>query len=115
MQAAVVRKGLQLWAIDADAVAEAAGLRGRTNTVLQTCFFAISGVLPRDEAIAAVKSAIRKTYGRRGSEVVRRNEAAVDSAVAALHEVPVPDIAGRCRTRHSAGRPGATRRSSSGR
>ena len=91
VQAAVVKKGLQLWAIDADAVAEAAGLRGRTNTVLQTCFFAISGVLPRDEAIAAVKNAIRKTYGRRGSEVVRRNEAAVDSAVEALHEVPVPD------------------------
>ena len=49
------------------------------------------GVLPRDEAIAAVKGAIRKTYGRRGSEVVRRNEAAVDTAVAALHQVPVPE------------------------
>ncbi len=98
VQEEVIRKDLKLWAIDADAVAEAAGLRGRTNTVLQTCFFAISGVMPRDEAIAAVKSAIRKTYGRRGSEVVRRNEAAVDSAVAALHEVPVPespDAAGR--------------------
>ncbi|WP_353510801.1 pyruvate:ferredoxin (flavodoxin) oxidoreductase, partial [Intrasporangium sp.] len=98
VQEEVIKKELRLWAIDADAVAEAAGLRGRTNTVLQTCFFAISGVLPGDEAIAAVKSAIRKTYGRRGSEVVRRNEAAVDSAVAALHEVPVPespDVAGR--------------------
>ncbi len=98
VQEVVIKKDLKLWAIDADAVAEAAGLRGRTNTVLQTCFFAISGVMPRDEAIAAVKSAIRTTYGRRGSEVVRRNEAAVDSAVAALHEVPVPespDAAGR--------------------
>ena len=98
VQEAVISKGLQLWAIDADAVAEGAGLRGRTNTVLQTCFFAISGVLPREEALAAVKTAIRKTYGRRGSEIVRRNEAAVDSAVAALHEVPVPefaDVAGR--------------------
>ncbi|MDC5698002.1 pyruvate:ferredoxin (flavodoxin) oxidoreductase [Intrasporangium calvum] len=98
VQEEVIQKGLQLWAIDADAVAEAAGLRGRTNTVLQTCFFAISGVLPRDAALAAVKAAIHKTYGRRGSEIVRRNEAAVDSAVAALHEVPVPeapDPAGR--------------------
>ena len=72
------------------AVARAAGLPGRTNTVLQTCFFAISGVLPADEAVLRVKEAIRKTYSRRGSEVVRRNEAAVDATLAALHEVPVP-------------------------
>ena len=90
VQEEVIKKDLELWAIDADAVAEAAGLRGRTNTVLQTCFFAISGVLPRDEAITAVKHAIRKTYGRRGEEVVRRNEEAVDSAVAAMHRVSVP-------------------------
>ena len=76
--------------IDADRVARDAGLPGRTNTVLQTCFFAISGVLPRDEAIAQVKAAIRKTYARRGTEVVRRNEAAVDATLAALHEVAVP-------------------------
>ncbi len=72
------------------AVARDAGLPGRTNTVLQTCFFAISGVLPADEAVLRVKEAIRKTYSRRGSEVVRRNEAAVDATLAALHEVPVP-------------------------
>jgi len=90
VQDELIKKDLELWAIDADAVAEAAGLRGRTNTVLQTCFFAISGVLPREEAIAAVKEAIRKTYGRRGAEVVRRNEEAVDSAVAAMHRVPIP-------------------------
>jgi pyruvate-ferredoxin/flavodoxin oxidoreductase len=90
VQEEIIDKRLELWAIDADAVAERVGLRGRTNTVLQTCFFAISGVLPRETAIEAVKSAIRKTYGRRGAEVVRRNEAAVDSTVAALHRVPVP-------------------------
>jgi ferredoxin len=67
-----------------------AGLPGRINTVLQTCFFAISGVLPPDEAISAIKSAIAKTYGRRGPEVVVRNNAAVDQALAALHQIPVP-------------------------
>lgn len=81
---------LRVFAIDADRVARDAGLPGRTNTVLQTCFFAISGVLPRDEAIAKVKVAIRTTYGRRGTEVVRRNQAAVDATLAALHEVAVP-------------------------
>ena len=74
-------------------VARAAGLPGRINTVLQTCFFAISGVLPRDEAIAAIKTAIAKTYGRRGAEVVERNNAAVDQALAALHLVKVPAAA----------------------
>ena len=67
-------------------MAREAGLPGRINTVLQTCFFAISGVLPRDEAIAAIKAAIAKTYGRRGAEVVERNNAAVDQALAALHQ-----------------------------
>ncbi|HEY0645076.1 MAG TPA: pyruvate:ferredoxin (flavodoxin) oxidoreductase, partial [Nocardioides sp.] len=82
--------GLRVFAIDADRVARDAGLPGRTNTVLQTCFFAISGVLPRDEAIGKVKAAIRTTYARRGTEVVRRNEAAVDATLAALHEIAVP-------------------------
>ncbi len=93
VQEQVLAKRLALWAIDADRVARHAGLEGRTNTVLQTCFFAISGVLPRDEAVAAVKDAIRKTYGKRGGEVVRRNEAAVDATLAELHEVPVPGTA----------------------
>ncbi|HET9020941.1 MAG TPA: pyruvate:ferredoxin (flavodoxin) oxidoreductase [Ornithinibacter sp.] len=90
VQQGIIDKRLRLWTIDADAVARHAGLPGRTNTVLQTCFFAISGVVPRDEAIAKVKAAIGKTYARRGSEVVRRNEAAVDATLVALHEVPVP-------------------------
>jgi len=90
VQQGIIDKRLRLYAVDATSVARGAGLPGRTNTVLQTCFFAISGVLPADEAVARVKAAIRKTYGRRGAEVVRRNEAAVDATLAALHEVPVP-------------------------
>ena len=64
---------------------------GRINTIMQTCFFAISGVLPREEAIAAIKKAIEKTYGKRGEAVVQKNFAAVDAALAHLHEVKVPD------------------------
>jgi pyruvate-ferredoxin/flavodoxin oxidoreductase len=90
-QAAIVDKKLSLYAVDATGVARDAGLGRRANTVLQTCFFAISGVLPRDEAIAAIKESIVKTYGRRGPEVVARNNAAVDAALAGLHEVVVPD------------------------
>ena len=97
VQEQVMAKRLSVHTIDADRVAREAGLPGRTNTVLQTCFFAISGVLPRDEAVARVKETIRKTYGRRGPEVVRRNEAAVDAALAALHPVPVPPSSRRGR------------------
>jgi pyruvate-ferredoxin/flavodoxin oxidoreductase len=92
VQKQVIDKRLKVWAIDADTVAREAGLPGRTNTVLQTCFFAISGVLPRAAAIEKVKASIRKTYSRRGSEVVRRNEAAVDATLASLHEIPVPAL-----------------------
>ena len=90
VQEQILAKGITLYAIDASQVARDAGLPGRINTVLQTCFFAISGVLPREEAIAAIKAAIAKTYGRRGPEVVARNNAAVDQALAALHQIPVP-------------------------
>jgi len=90
VQEQILAKGLTLYVIDATEVARAAGLPGRINTVLQTCFFAISGVLPRDEAIAAIKAAITKTYSRRGGDVVTRNHAAVDQALAALHRVTIP-------------------------
>ena len=90
VQKQVLVKGIKVYAIDASRVAREAGLPGRTNTVLQTCFFALSGVLPRDDAIARIKEAIEHTYARRGAEVVERNNAAVDSALAALHEVTVP-------------------------
>ncbi len=89
VQDAIASRKLRLFAINADRVAADAGLPGRTNTVLQTCFFAISGVLPKDEAIERIKQAIRKTYARRGADIVQRNEAAVDAAVAHLHEIDV--------------------------
>jgi len=91
-QAAIRDKKLSLWTVDATGVARDAGLGRRVNTVLQTCFFAISGVLPRDKAIAAIKESIAKTYGRRGPDVVTRNNAAVDAALAGLREVPVPEF-----------------------
>ena len=91
LQQGILDKHIKLYSVDATTVAREAGLPGRTNTVLQTCFFAISGVLPKEEAISKVKASIRKTYGRRGEEIVRRNEDAVDAAVSAMHEVPVPD------------------------
>jgi len=90
IQEKILAKRVELYAIDAGRIAREAGLAGRTNTVLQTCFFAISGVLPRDEAIAKIKAAIAKTYGRRGPDVVARNHAAVDRALEGLHRIEVP-------------------------
>ena len=90
VQEKILAKRIEVYAIDAARIARDAGLAGRTNTVLQTCFFAISGVLPREEAIAKIKSAIAKTYGRRGAEVVARNHAAVDATLAGLHRIEVP-------------------------
>ena len=87
VQERIVEKQLRLHVVDAKRVAREAGLAGRVNTVLQTCFFALSGVLPVDEAIAAIKHAIEKSYGRKGEEMVRRNFAAVDGALAGLHEI----------------------------
>ena len=79
IQEQILAKGLEVYAIDAGRIAREAGLAGRINVVLQTCFFAISGVLPREQAIARIKEAIAKTYGKRGEEVVARNHAAVDA------------------------------------
>jgi pyruvate-ferredoxin/flavodoxin oxidoreductase len=91
VQQQIIDKGLQVWVIDAVPVAEDAGMGKRINTIMQTCFFALSGVLPRDEAIACIKRAIEKTYKKKGDEVVRRNWAAVDAALDHLHQVEVPD------------------------
>jgi pyruvate-ferredoxin/flavodoxin oxidoreductase len=91
VQTAVIEKNLQFYIIDAYDVAKATGMGSRINTIMQTCFFAISGVLPKDEAIAAIKDAIRKTYGKRGEAVVQKNFAAVDQALAHLHKVAVPE------------------------
>jgi len=89
-QEQIVAKKLKMYVVDALAVAKEAGLAGRINTVTQACFFAISGILPRDEAIEKIKSSIRKTYGKRGETVLSRNFAAVDQSLAALREVKVP-------------------------
>ena len=91
MQQRIIDLGIEVHAINANEVARLAGLGGRTNTVLQTCYFAISGVLPRDEAIGKIKDAITKTYSRKSAEIVRKNHVAVDSAVAQLHRIEVPD------------------------
>jgi len=92
-QQQILDKKLKFFVIDAHRVAKEAGMGGRINTVMQTCFFAVSGVLPRDEAIAAVKHAIGQTYGKRGEAVVQRNYAAVDSALDHLYQVHVPAAA----------------------
>jgi pyruvate-ferredoxin/flavodoxin oxidoreductase len=93
VQEALIARRMRLWTIDAKAVAKEAGMGRRINTVMQTCFFALSGVLPRDEAIAKIKAAAVKSYGKRGQEVVNRNFAAIDRTLAALHEVAVPAAA----------------------
>ena len=93
-QEQILDKKLKMFVVDALAVAKEAGLAGRINTVTQACFFAISGILPRDEAIEQIKHSIRKTYGKRGESVLNRNFAAVDQSLAALREVQVPGRAG---------------------
>jgi pyruvate-ferredoxin/flavodoxin oxidoreductase len=90
VQLEIIRRRLKVYSIDAYAVAKEKQLGNRINTIMQTCFFAISGVLPRDEAIAKIKDSIRTTYGKRGEPVVRQNFAAVDAALAHLHEISVP-------------------------
>ena len=90
IQTTIIAKKLRVYAIDAVAVAQDLGLGNRINTIMQTCFFAISGVLPRDEAIVQIKKAIRKSYGKRGESVVQKNFAAVDATLEHLHEVAVP-------------------------
>ena len=86
----IVNKQLKFFVIDGYKVAEDTGMGGRVNTIMQTCFFAISGVLPKDEAIEQIKHSIEKTYGKRGEAVVQKNFAAVDATLAHLHEVKVP-------------------------
>ena len=87
----IIDKKLHLYVIDAHQVAHDTGMGGRINTVMQTCFFAISGILPREEAIEQIKKSIRKTYGKRGEVVVQQNYKAVDATLAQLHEITVPE------------------------
>ena len=91
VQEQILAKRIELYVIDAGRIAREAGLAGRTNTVLQTCFFAISGVLEPGRAIERIKASIAKTYGRRGAEVVERNQRAVDGALEGLHRVELPE------------------------
>jgi len=90
-QKTIVEKKLKFYVIDGYEVAQKTGMGVRINTIMQTCFFAISGVLPREQAIEAIKVAIKKTYSKRGEAIVKKNYAAVDQALAHLHEVNYPD------------------------
>ena len=91
VQKSLIEKKLKFYVINAYDVAHKTGMGERVNTIMQTCFFAISGILPRDESIAQIKKAIQKTYGKRGEAVVQKNYAAVDQSLVNLHEVKVPD------------------------
>ena len=104
MQQRIIDMKLKLYAINAFEVAKETGMGGRTNTIMQTCFFYLSNILPQDEAIAAIKKAIEKTYGKRGEKVVQMNFNAVDKAIAALHAISVP-AAATSRHREAAGGP----------
>ena len=90
VQQTIIDKKLKFYAINAYDVAEKTGMGGRINTIMQTCFFYLSGILPQDEAIAAIKAAIKKTYGKKGEEIVEKNYQAVDQAIAHLVEIDVP-------------------------
>ena len=93
LQEQIIAKKLEFYAIDASTVARNCGMAGRINTIMQTCYFAISGVLEKDEAIAAIKYAIKKTYGKRGDAVVQRNYDAVDRTLENLVRIDYPQTA----------------------
>ncbi len=90
VQQQIIDKKLKLYAIDGYTVAKETGMGARINTIMQTCFFAISGILPKDEAINKIKDAIRKTYGSKGEEIVNKNFRAVDQTLENLHQIEVP-------------------------
>jgi len=93
VQQGLIEKGIRFYVIDAYKVAKDTGMGVRINTIMQTCFFAISGVLPREEAVESIKHSIEKTYSRKGAEVVKKNFAAVDHTLAHLYPVKVPESA----------------------
>jgi pyruvate-ferredoxin/flavodoxin oxidoreductase len=90
-QRRLIEQRAHFFVIDANKVASDSGMGGRVNTVMQTCFFAISGVLPPEKAVAAIKDSIRKTYAKKGDQIVEMNLRAVDETLAHLYEVKVPD------------------------
>ena len=91
MQQKIIDKNIRLFIIDAYRVATESGMQRRINTIMQTCFFAISGVLPRDEAITKIKQSVEKTYGKKGKKIVQMNFAAIDATLENLHQVDIPD------------------------
>ena len=101
VQSAIIEKKLKFYVINGYDVAEKTGMGQRVNTIMQTAFFAISGVLPREQAIEEIKHAIEKTYGKRGEAVVKKNFEAVDATIANLHEVKVPAAVSSKMTRRS--------------
>ncbi|MGZ5071004.1 MAG: pyruvate:ferredoxin (flavodoxin) oxidoreductase [Methylobacter sp.] len=90
MQRQMIEKKIRFYVIDGYAVAEKTGMGKRINTIMQTCFFAISGVLPQEKAIAEIKHAVEKTYGKKGQRIVELNFKAIDETLASLHEVALP-------------------------
>lgn len=92
VQKEIIAKQLRFFVIDGYKVAQEAGMGGLINTIMQTCFFAISDILSKDEAIASIKTYIKKTYEKKGEEVVQMNFAAVDSTLLQLHQVDVPAV-----------------------
>jgi pyruvate-ferredoxin/flavodoxin oxidoreductase len=91
MQQQIIDKQIHFYTIDAYAVAEKSGMAKRINTIMQTCFFAISGILPKDKAIAAIKHAVENTYGKKGQRIIEMNFKAIDETLACLYKVDVPD------------------------
>jgi pyruvate-ferredoxin/flavodoxin oxidoreductase len=89
LQQSLIARKAKFFVIDATRVARDSGMGGRINTIMQVCFFALSGVLPREKAIESIKYSIKKTYGKKGEEVVAMNLKAVDNTLEHLHEVPV--------------------------
>src|SRR6201993_4018417 len=98
VQEQILAKRITLYTVDADRIAREAGLAGRINIVLQTCFFAISDVLPREQALARIKESVEKTYANRGADVLRKELAAVDGALAGLRRIEVPTLVTCTRT-----------------
>ena len=94
VQQQMIDKKIKFYVIDGAKVARSVGMGRRINTVMQTCFFALSGVMPKDQAIKKIKKAAKSTYARKGEEIVKRNFAAIDSALEHLYQVEVPETLG---------------------
>jgi len=90
VQQHLIAKGIELWVIDGNRIAEEVGMGSRVNTIMQPCFFSLSRVLPADEAIARIKESVQKTYGKRGPAIVERNFAAIDRSLEELERVAIP-------------------------